>query len=90
MTTGAEARILAFEPGGDAVVASGLFGTPSLHPRRVLLATGASEPVEPRLSLGDRDAVGYVSLSRDGRFLAVDITEVRGNLWIVSASRDGR
>jgi hypothetical protein len=69
---------------------SGLFGAPSLHPRRVDLASGTSERLKPQLFLGDRDAPGYISLSRDGRFLAADITELKGNLWITAASRDGR
>jgi eukaryotic-like serine/threonine-protein kinase len=90
ITAGAEARDLAWEPGGAALVVSGLFGTGVLHVRQVRLPSGASESLKPNLVLGDRDALGYVSLSRDGRFLAADITELKGNLWITSASRDGR
>jgi eukaryotic-like serine/threonine-protein kinase len=80
----------AFEPGGATVVASGLFGSAQLHLRRIALATGISEKLKPPLVLGDRDASGYLSLSRDGRFLATETTELKGNLWITTASRDGR
>ena len=46
--------------------------------------------LNPDLVLGDRDGSGYISLSRDGRFLATDITEMKGNLWITVAPRDER
>ncbi len=90
LTAGAEAHDVAWEPSGTTLLVSGLFGTPSLHLRRVNLGSGAMEPVRPHIVLGDRAAVGYLSLSRDGRILAVDITELKGNLWITEASRDGR
>jgi Tol biopolymer transport system component len=90
ITAGAEAHVLAWEPGGAALVVSGLFGTGAMHVRRVSPPSGTSELLKPQLVLGDRNANGYVSLSRDGRFLAADITELKGNLWIASASRDGR
>lgn len=90
ITAGAEAHVLAWEPSGAALLVSGLFGTGVVHVRQVRLPSGASEAMKPHLVLGDRDALGYVSLSRDGRFLAADITELKGNLWITSASRDGR
>ena len=81
---------VAFEPGGSTVIVPGLFGTPTLHLRRVSVATGASETLEPPLPLGDRNAMGTVSLSRDGRLLATDVTELKGNLWMTSAVRDSR
>jgi hypothetical protein len=56
----------------------------------VVLASGATERLKTNLVLGDRDAFGYVSLSRDGRYLATEITEMKGNVWITSALRDGR
>ena len=90
ITAGAEAHHLSWEPGGTALLVSGLFGTPNLHLRTVELVSGTTKPTMPPLVLGDRDAPGYISLSRDGRFFATDITEVKGNLWISVASRDGR
>ena len=90
VTTGVDARHLAWEPDGNALLVTGLFGTSALHPRRVDLASGTAKPVKPRLVLGDRDAPGYISLTRDGRFLAADVTEMKGNLWITAASRDRR
>lgn len=39
--------------------------------------------------LADRDGLDYISLSRDGRFLATDIAELKGNLWISVASPMG-
>lgn len=90
ITTGAEAYVPAWEPDGMALLVSGLFGTGSLHVRQVRLPSGSTEVIKPHLVLGDREASGFVSLSRDGRFLAVDITELKGNLWITSASREGR
>lgn len=90
LTRGAGVQAVAFEPDGTAVIAPGLFGTPALHLRRVSLATGVSEAVSPPLSLGDRNALGSVSLSRDGRFVATDATELKGNIWMTTATRDGR
>ena len=90
LTAGAGVHHLAWEPGGAAIVASGLFGSSTLHLRRLTLATGAQEPLRPPVVLGDRDASGHVSLSRDGRFLATEVTELKGNIWVVTASRDGR
>ena len=88
--TGAGVHHLAWEPDGAAVVASGLFGAASLRLRRVVIATGATEPLKTNLVLGDRDTFGYVSLSRDGRYLATEITDMKGNVWITTALRDGR
>ncbi|HEX5855616.1 MAG TPA: protein kinase [Thermoanaerobaculia bacterium] len=90
ITVGAEAHHLAWESDGAALLVTGLFRTTALHPRRVELASGTTGLLKPHLVLGDRDGMGYISLSRDGRFLATDITEMKGNLWITVASRDGR
>ncbi|MGE5345729.1 MAG: protein kinase domain-containing protein [Acidithiobacillales bacterium] len=90
VTSGVDARHLAWEPDGKALLVSGMFGTPARHLRRVEVASGASAPVTPYLVLGDRNAIGYTSLTRDGRFFATDVTELKGNLWITTASREGR
>lgn len=90
VTSSVEAHHLAWEPGGASVIVSGLFGTTDLHLRRVDVATGSTKPVSPYLVLGGRDGIGYVGLTRDGRFLATDVTEMKGNLWITTASREGR
>jgi eukaryotic-like serine/threonine-protein kinase len=90
LTSGAEPHHLAWEPGGSALLASGMFGTAALHLRTVHVTTGKTEVPKPRLVLGDRSSPGYFSLSRDGRYLAADVTETKGNLWSSSASRDGR
>jgi Tol biopolymer transport system component len=87
LVRGAGIQSVAFEPDSETLVAPGLFGTPTLHLRRVSLATGASEILRPSLTLGDRNALGSVSLSRDGRLLATDATELRGNVWMTTASR---
>jgi Tol biopolymer transport system component len=85
VTTGAEAHHLAWDPEGTTLIVSGLFGTPDVHLRGVELASGTAEVFKPYLVLGDRTAAGYISLSRDGRFLAADVTELKGNLWITAA-----
>jgi Tol biopolymer transport system component len=90
ITTGADPRHVAWEPDGTALLVSGLFGTTALHLLRVEIASGVMERLKPHLVLGDRNASGHLSLSRDGRFLATDITEPKGNLWMTVASRDGR
>ena len=89
-TSGAEASALAWEPDGTALLVSGFFGTGVLHVRQVRLPSATSEPLQPHLVLGDQNAGGCFSISRDGRFLAAEVTESKGNLWITSASRDGR
>ncbi len=90
VTTGAEAFCLAWEADGRALLVSGLFGSRTKHIRRVRLSTGNSEELRPPVVLGDRNAGSVFRLSRDGRFLAVEVTELKGNLWITSAARDGR
>ncbi len=90
ITAGAAPSHVAWEPDGKALLVSGLFGTPTLHVRRVDIASGATERLKPDLVLGDRDASGQLSLSRDGRFLATDVAEMKGNLWMTVASRPGR
>ncbi len=90
ITSGAGAHDVVWEPDGSTLVVSGVFGTPRLHVQRVAIASGSPEPLKPLLVLGDRTAVGYLSQTRDGRFLAADVTELKGNLWITTASRDGR
>jgi Tol biopolymer transport system component len=90
ITDGAEVLNLAWEPDGTALLVSGRFGTGIVHVRQVRIPSGASEVLKPNLVLGDRQASGHVSLTRDGRYLAADITELKGNLWITAASRDGR
>jgi Tol biopolymer transport system component len=90
ITAGAEAHMAAWEPGGASLVVSGLFGTPTLQARRVDLTFGGTEALKPQLVLGDREAPGYISLSRDGRYMAADIADMKGNIWMTTASRDGR
>jgi Tol biopolymer transport system component len=90
LTSGAGIHHLTWDSDGKALLASGLFGSGALHVRRVSVATGASEPLKPNLVLGDRNGIGYLSISRDGRYLATDTTERKGNLWITRASRGGR
>ena len=90
ITSGAKIYHHAWEPDGKALLASGLFGTGNLHVRRIWLTSGTTEPLQPQLVLGDRSGIGYISLSRDGRFLATDFTELKGNLWISRTTRGGR
>ncbi|HQR45811.1 MAG TPA: protein kinase [Thermoanaerobaculia bacterium] len=90
VTRSAGARHLAWEPDGSALLVSGLFGTALLHARRVEIESGNMALLNPRLVLGDRSGLGNLSLSRDGRFLATDVTELKGNIWITTASRRGR
>jgi Tol biopolymer transport system component len=90
ITSGADIRDVAWEADGDAVLVSGLFGTSALQLRRVEIASGAMERLKPDLVLGDANASGHLSLSRDSRFLATDTAEPKGNLWMTVASRDGQ
>ncbi|HEX9149613.1 MAG TPA: hypothetical protein VF958_10680 [Thermoanaerobaculia bacterium] len=89
VTTGAEIHYCAWEPDGRSLLASGMWGTSILRMRDVRLESGASEPLTPDVALGSRDAPGYFGLSRDGRYLAVDAVQTKGNLWTVG-SRAGR
>ena len=87
---GAGVQAVAFEPEGSTVLAPGLYGTSTLHIRRIRLETGESEPLTPHLALGDRNAVGFIGLSRDGRLVTTDATELKGNIWMTTTARDGR
>ncbi len=90
ITDGAEAHHVTWDVGESALLVTGLFGTPALQIRRVVISNGARESLKPNLVLGNRDGLGNISVSRDGRFLATDVTETKGTLWITAASRDGR
>jgi Tol biopolymer transport system component len=90
ITSGADIRHAVWEPEGTALLVSGLFGTAALQVRRLDLASGLMEPLRPPLTLGDRNASGHMSLTRDGRLLTTDVSEPRGNLWMTVASGDGR
>jgi Tol biopolymer transport system component len=88
--SGAGVQAVAFEPDGSTILAPGLYGAPTLHLRRIKIETGESAPLTPPLALGDRNAQGSISLSRDGRLVATNATELTGNIWMATAARDGR
>jgi Tol biopolymer transport system component len=85
VTTGAEIHYCAWEPDGRSLLASGMWGTSTLRIRRVQLESGATEPLTPDVVLGNRDAPGYFGLSHDGRYLATDVVQTKGNLWTVGS-----
>ncbi len=86
VTTGAEIHYATWDADGQSLLATGMWGTSTLRIRRVRLETGATEPLAPDVGLGNRDAPGYFSLTRDGRYLAVDIADTKGNLWTIGLS----
>jgi len=85
VTTRAEIHYAVWDVDGRRLLATGTWGGPDLELRTVHPESGAIEPLKPRLVLGGRDALGILGLSRDGRYLAVDFEEMKGNLWTVES-----
>ena len=88
VTTGGEIHHAVWDTDGRSLLASGTWGSSTLRIRRVQLGTGATEPLTPDVPLGNGEAPGYFGLSRDGRYLAADVAEMKGNLWTIGSSGD--
>ncbi len=85
VTTGAEIHYAIWDADGRSLLATGMFGGPDLELRTVNPESGATESLKPRVVLGGREWLGILGLSRDGRYLAVDYEEMKGNLWTVES-----
>jgi len=79
-----DARInhFAWDSGGDAFLAAGRFGGRRLVLRRVLADGGRGEPFEPSPDLGDEIPAGYLSVSADGRWVAVQVGRLQADVWV--------
>jgi tricorn protease-like protein len=86
VTTGAEIHYTTWDADGRSLLATGMFGSSDLELCTVHPESGAIEPWKPRVLLGGRNLPGIIGLSRDGRYLAVDYEETKGNLWAVETS----
>jgi hypothetical protein len=53
--------------------------------RRVLVPGGEFVPGSDPIIIGDTDALGEFTVSRDGRLLAVIEHVTRGELWVLEA-----
>ncbi|HYN43939.1 MAG TPA: protein kinase [Thermoanaerobaculia bacterium] len=89
VTSGARPNHFAWDAGGDAFVVAGLFGGRRLVLRRVLLDGGRVEPIDPAPDLGGEIPAGYLSVSADGRFVAVQAGRLQADIWVRSPFTGG-
>jgi Tol biopolymer transport system component len=85
ITTGAEARFVRWDPGGQALWVSGSWGGRLREIRRVALRDGAVSTLQDPLILGESVFLGTFDVSRDGRRIVCTIEEVRGDIWSLEA-----
>jgi TolB protein len=86
LTRDADARVVRWEPGKEALLISGAWGTSEIHIRRLDLASGAPVMLSPPVRFGNASTFGDFAMSPDGRFLAYVEEERRGNIWILEAA----
>ena len=83
VTDKAEVHLVVWDADGRQLLATGLWGRTELELRTVRVDSGASQSLTPRVVVGGPNALGWFSLTRDGRYLAIDSEELKGNLWTV-------
>ncbi len=81
LTRDARPNHFAWDAGGDALVVAGRFSGRRLVLRRVRL-DGVVEPIEPEVELGGELSSGYLSVSADGRFVAVQVGRLEADVWV--------
>ncbi len=81
LTRDARPNHFAWDAGGDALVVAGRFSGRRLVLRRVRL-DGAVEPFEPAIELGGELSSGYLSVSADGRYVAVQVGRLEADVWV--------
>ncbi|HMM36610.1 MAG TPA: hypothetical protein PKA62_18045, partial [Thermoanaerobaculia bacterium] len=81
LTRDARPNHFAWDAGGDALVVAGRFSGRRLALRRVRL-DGVVEPIEPEVELGGELSSGYLSVSADGRFVAVQVGRLEADVWV--------
>jgi len=69
-------------PEQAAVYASARWGGRFMEVRRVRVADGAAEALDPPLVLGGEGATGTFDLSSDGHLFAIDATTTTGDIWM--------
>jgi Tol biopolymer transport system component len=82
VTSGARPNHFAWDAGGNALMVAGYFGGRRLILRRVLLTDGRVEAIEPTPELGGEVPSGYLSISSDGRFMAVQVGRLQADVWV--------
>ena len=87
-STGADPNHFAWDTGGDSLIVAGYFGGRRLVLRRVLVADGSVEAVEPSPDLGGEVPSGYLSVSRDGRYVAIQVGALRADVWVRTSPAD--
>jgi hypothetical protein len=67
------------------LLASGMFGGQALTLRRVPVAGGQGQPLDPPVEFGPMARYGVFDVTPDGRLLVFTREEVRGDLWIMES-----
>jgi len=85
ITDGASALMVRWD-GRDAVLVSGFWEHGRVELRRVDVATGRAESLDPPVDFGNPEATGSFAVSPDGRLLALVHEQARGDIWILDGS----
>jgi dipeptidyl aminopeptidase/acylaminoacyl peptidase len=85
VTRGAHAEMASWIGDSPDLLVSGTWGAGRMEIRRVLVSGGEFVPGSDPIIIGDTDALGEFTVSRDGRLLAVIEHVTRGELWVLEA-----
>lgn len=83
VTTAAHSRFLCWDHSTGRLLVSGMWGQAVPSVRSVDLATGESVPVDDAVPLTPLGEIVDMDLSRDGRLLALNEQEQRGDIWVL-------
>jgi Tol biopolymer transport system component/serine/threonine protein kinase len=82
VTVGARAMGVAWESDGMSLLVSGTWGGDRVGLRRLELATGRTEELQPSIEFGNSEVYGQFDTSADGRIIAHLGNTRRGNIWV--------
>jgi len=87
LTQGADARFVRWDVAGGSLLVTGTWGSRTVSLKRLAPATAETAAFEPRVDLGDAEALGDFDLSRNGFLLAFVRYEKRGDVWLLELGR---
>ena len=91
ITQGAQAEVARWDPRDGELLVSGAWGSETLQLRHVVVRDGASTPLSPPVVLGGASSWGGVfGVAADGRVLAYQLDETRGDLWLLETEGSGK
>jgi len=87
ITSGASAGFVRWDAHGRSLIVSGTWGEAAMSLRRVNLATGVSQPLNPAVRIGPPSAPPMFDVSPDGRVLTVSRGDWTGDVWVSEVLR---